>query len=124
MPSSRTTERTHRTRRSRSNRRKNSNPHDCTLTTTNRLGIERRASDLIEGPPRADKEPLARLGQLDAAVVTNKERGPNLILQILDAKNHGRATKNPRPATGNEPDQAILRFILGAFDGADAQLPR
>ena len=76
--------------KARSERRKYSNADNACLTTTERTGIDSRVSNLAQRLARADEESLARLGEMNAAIVTNEERRSDLIFEISDTSADGR----------------------------------
>lgn len=76
--------------KARSERRKYPNADHACLTTTERTRIDGRVANLAQSPARADNESLARLGEVNAAMVTNEKRGSDLVFEIPDTSADGR----------------------------------
>lgn len=82
------------------------NANNAPLSAPERCRVKGRVTNLAEHPARADEESLARLGEMNAAMVTIEKRGSDLIFKIPNASADGRLLNFQRP--GRAPQASAL----------------
>jgi hypothetical protein len=86
----------------RSERRKYPNADHACLTTSERTRIDGRVANLAQSLACAGEEPLARLREVNAAMMTNEKRRSDLVFEIPDTSANGRLVNVQRPGCASK----------------------